>query len=819
MNEKYFLHDNWKFKLFRKEDALKVPDKILKFSKWLNAEAPGTVQTDLLKNKLISDPFYSDNELKLQWIGELDWIYQTSFSLPKNISLSKEIYLVFESLDTITEIILNGKIIGKTNNQFLEYKFEISNLLKEKNNRLEIIFTSAEKFAKNEEKKYGKLPVALRSERVYIRKAQYSFGWDWGPTFLTMGISKPVYLFQPDEIYIEDFNFETLSIDGNTANVRVKFSVDKSFKPGMKFKLLFKNDDHKIEFEDGVPAGSTEFVKEFSIQNPKLWWPNGYGNANLYNLKIKIVKDEKVLDELDKKVGIRKIELELNDEDGPTFRFRVNDKPIFLKGANWIPADSFLPRVNDEKYRRLLLMASKANMNVIRVWGGGSYERNKFYDFCDELGLLVWQDFMFACASYPENEEFLNNVKAEAEQNIKRLQYHPSIAVWCGNNENEWIWFQEQKKTYKEMPGYKIYHELIPNILKELDPLKPYWPSTPFSNEEDPNSPLSGNRHQWALWSWWVDYKKVHEDNSLFVTEFGFQSSASYKTIAKALPKDQQYPQSKIFEFHNKQVEGPERLFKFLSGHLPIKMELKDFVYLTQLNQGLALKECVEHWQFRFPKTNGSIIWQLNDCWPVASWALIDSDLTPKLSYFMVKESFSEILISSSKDGNELKILVQNNSLNQFSGDIQIDFVNLLSGKVTNIKSKKLKAESLQRVELYSLKIPIEVERGEALFVFSAINKNKELIHRNYYAGTEFKYMKMAQPKIKIKLIEKESCIKISTDKPAFFVLIESDSLEVDKNGMTILPGETTSIKYSMPTKKLNKESHLSCTTLNQYLK
>ncbi len=819
MSKKYFLHDNWKFKLLRKEDASKVPNKILKFSKWLNAEVPGTVQTDLLNAKLIPDPFYSDNELKLQWIGELDWLYQTMFNLPENFSLSKKTFLVLESLDTIAEVILNENEVGKTKNQFLEYKFEVSRLLKEGNNKLEIIFTSAEKYAKAEENKYGKLPVALRSERVYIRKAQYAFGWDWGPAFLTMGISRPVFLLQTNEIHIESFSFETLSISENSANFKIKFNVDEPFDSRMKIKIIIKDLKQRIEFDEVPQVGMTEFANEYTINNPNLWWPNGYGESHLYDLEVKIEKEKTVLDELKKKIGIRTIKLDLFENDSPTFRFKINNKLIFLKGANWIPADSFLPRVKEDKYRKLLSMASKANMNVIRVWGGGSYENDIFYELCDELGLIVWQDFMFACASYPENTEFLNNVKAEVEQNVKRLQYHPSIAIWCGNNENEWGWYQEQKKSYKEMSGYKIYHELIPEILKRLDPLKPYWPSTPFSYEEDPNSPLSGNRHQWALWSWWVDYKKVKDDESLFVTEFGFQSSANYKTILKVLPKDEQYTQSRIFEFHNKQVEGPERLFKFLSGHLPIKTELRDFVYLTQLNQGLALKECVEHWQFRFPKTNGSIIWQLNDCWPVASWALIDSNLIPKLSYYIVQESFSTVLISASKVGNVLKFFVQNNSLNPFAGYIQINYVHLGNGKVSKIDVKKITVESLSRQETYSLNVPQEVENGNALYVMSLKDKKHETVNRNIFLDAEFKYLKMTQPKIKIKNVVKENMVNISTDKPAFYVFIESDDLVFQKNGMIILPDEKISLRYSRSKKNADKEPKIFCTTLNQYLK
>ena len=301
-------------------------------------------------------------------------------------------------------------------------------------------------------------------------------------------------------------------------------------------------------------------------------------------------------------------------------------------------------------------------MNIVRVWGGGFYENDIFYELCDELGLLVWQDFMFACALYPEQKAFLKNVKNEITQNVERLQHHPCIALWCGNNENEWIWTQGQKKSYKLMPGYKIYHELIPNVTKEIDPTRPYWPSSPFSFDKDPNSYTSGNRHEWGIWSMWKDYETVKDDQSLFVTEFGFQGPASKKTFEKYLSENNRNINNPVFEFHNKQIEGPERVIKFLSSHLPLKTEWDDFIYLAQLSQGFALKTCLEHWRQNWPVTNGSIIWQINDCWPVTSWAIIDSELNPKIAYHFVKNIFNQQIASIIKDNEDLKIQIVNNS-------------------------------------------------------------------------------------------------------------------------------------------------------------
>ncbi len=818
MEKKFSLNNGWQFTLSKINSTDKESSINVKQGKWFEASVPGTIHTDLLNLNLIEEPFYSDNENKLQWIGECDWSYKNKFDLPKHFDKDKSTFLVFEGIDTAAEILVNGVKAATVDNMFLVHKFEISEYIKEKKNRLEINFISPVKYARQLEAEKGKLPVALRSERVYIRKAQYSFGWDWGPTFVTMGIWKNVYLIQQEKFYIENFTFDTLKIEEDTAHVKLKIKLNAPASDGIKYKICLSNSENKIEFIEPASKNVTETIKQFPVKNPSLWWPNGIGDQNLYTLEIQILHNDEILDEKKKKVGIRTVELQLKDGENNTFRFIINNKPTFLKGVNWIPADSFLPRVDENKYRKLLSFARDANMNVVRVWGGGIYENDVFYDLCDELGLIVWQDFMFACASYPEHEEFIDSVKAEVEQNVTRLQHHPSIAIWCGNNENEWIWYQEQKKSYKEMPGYKIYHEVIPGILNNLDPNRPYWPSTPFSYEEDPNSQLSGNRHQWGIWSLWIDYKNVKSDESLFVTEFGFQSSANYPTISKVLPEDQRSSQSRIFEHHNKQVEGPERLFKFLSSHLPVKTDLRDFIYLTQLNQGFALKECVEHWQFRFPETNGSIIWQLNDCWPVASWSLIDSDLIPKLSYYTIKESFSNTLISAVEDSDNLKISILNNSLEQFTGSFQLDLVSLPSGKVTNVITKKIIADPLSKGEYYSFHLSSGIKNGEGIYVISLRDNDGNLKNRNLYAGTEFKYMKMPQPKIKIKFAKDKNLVKISADKPAFFVFIESKDLLFDKNNLIILPNEKITLQYSGSIKNSKKEPKIYCTTLNQYL-
>ncbi len=817
MKQKFFLHDDWKFSLYNKNDFDKVPKGIFKPGSLYRAVVPGTIHTDLLKAELISEPFYSDNETRLQWIGDVDWKYRTTFNLPKKFSKDKKTFLVFEGLDTIAEIILNDQKIGDTKNMFRRYKFDVTGIIKERSNSLEIIFTSAVKYGKVQEAKYGKLPVALRSERIYIRKAQYSFGWDWGPTFITAGIWRPVYLLQQDEAAIEDFTFETLSIVKGKALAKLKVNFAGNVDPTFYVQITLTDGKQEIKYEEKLQSGLSELDKEIEIKNPILWQLNELGEPHLYELDIKIKKNGIVLDELKEKVGIRTVYLKLFEDDKYTFKFIINNKQVFLKGVNWIPADSFLPRVSEEKYRALLTAAKNAGMNVIRVWGGGTYESDIFYKICDELGLLVWQDFMFACAAYPEHEEFLENVAEEAAQNVLRLQYHPCIGIWCGNNENEWIWYKEQNDSFTNMPGYRIYHDLLPGIIKNLDRTRPYWESTPFGVNEDPNSQASGNRHQWDMWSAWTDYKKVKDDESLFVTEFGFQSPANLQTIIEVLPEDQKNSQSKIFEFHNKQVEGPERIFKFLSGHLPVRTELNDFIYLSQLNHGLALRECLQHWRLRFPITNGAIIWQLNDCWQVTSWSLIDSGLIPKLPFYLVKNSFKNIFAGFIENEDSVKIVVQNDTYNQFNGSFKVDFISLLKGKVEQSKEKKVKVEAVSQVIVNLIDNIEKIKSGQSIVIVTLMDKNKKIVHRNFLAGLEFKYLKLQKAKIEVKENKKNSIVTVSSDKLALFVNLSSNGKIFEDNGFIILPGEKITTGYKETEKVKSPGNMITVHALNNY--
>lgn len=805
------LNQDWKFSISEKSRGIEnIPAGLIESGTWFNAVVPGTIHTDLLNNKLIDDPYYADNESKLNWVAEQDWIYKTEFSIDteKNINY----YLVLNGIDTIADVYLNDKKVLSCSNMFVKYEKKLNKYLSQDKNELKIYFHSPVKYAESEETKYGRLPVELNPYRAYIRKAQYSFGWDWGPSFPTSGIWRDVYIVEETLAEIDAVLFDTIRISKSKARLRVKTDI-KCIDTSKK-KLLVEVAGESKELKI---TGSNTYEVELKIKAPKLWWPNGEGEQNLYDLRLRILdKENNELDSVTKKVGIRTIELVTNEKKENTFKLRVNGKDIFAKGVNWIPADSFLPRVDKTKYYKLLTYAKEANMNVVRDWGGGIYEDEYFYQLCDELGLLVWQDFMFACGSYSEQKEFIDNVKEEVQQNVLRLQHHPSLALWCGNNENEWIWHQKYDTHYNEMPGYKIYHNIIPAILKSLDPLRPYHPSSPFGWDEDPNSFNSGNTHQWQIWSMWIDYEQVKNDRSLFVTEFGFQGPANRDTFEKVIPKENRKVQDRIFEFHNKQVEGPERVWRFLTAHLPAVTEWDDFLYLAQLNQGFALKTCLEHWLTN-GRTNGSIIWQINDSWPVTSWAIIDYDLKPKLAYHFVKNIFNPQLIYFSKTSGKVEAKIQNYSIENFKGSCKLFFIETASGKIVKQFSSKLNIRGEQTI---TLDLPLSKYMTDEVIIHAQLfNSSDEEINTNYHKTQPWKYYKFVDAEISLNVNEKEKRIEITSDKPAFFVDLYAKGIELDKRGFTIIPGEKVIVNSASNNSINQTADKIKVYSLNQYLR
>lgn len=796
----------WKFKPSPHSYSL-IPENISFPNHGIEVDVPGDIYMHLLDANLIDDPFHADNELRLGWIAQCDWEYTTEIK-----DTAQHDTLVFEGLDTIADIYINGNFIEQTKNMFISYSFAVKDYLLKGINTIKIIFHSPLKKAFEMKTAIRQLPSARHKNRVFIRKAQYSFGWDWGPAYPAVGIWRDAYL-KLDQLEITRVEFNTLSIENGKATIRIKAFLNDRKSEKLSIKARLFNEDQ--EFEESVFAENMdEITYHIEIENARLWWPHNMGEPHLYNLQISVqnAKKEEVCS-YTKKVGIRKVELKLKDNGINCFRFFINDEALFLKGANWIPADSFLPRVNHEKYESLILAAQQANMNVLRVWGGGIYEDDIFYDLCDREGIVVWQDFMFACATYPDDKDFLENIKEEITQNVQRLKHHPSIIIWCGNNENEWIWYRDGGAV-ETMQGFKFFHNLLPEWLSKLDASRPYWPSSPFGDDVDPNSEQSGNRHAWHIWSQWVDYTEVKDDKSLFVTEFGFQAPATLETFKTVIPPESLYPQNEIFEFHNKQEEGSERLFRFLSGHLPVKTDIESFIYLTQLNQGLALKTCLDHWRLRWPDTAGSIIWQLNDCWPVSSWSLIDSENRKKHSYYFTKHSFQNILAGVIEKGNKLCVVVLNDNHDDLTGKLKIYIWDFLSNSGQEVKDIELTLKASQKFEW---NVPSKTElQNKCMIVTVEDNKGKKIC-RNFYTEKKWKHVTLPKSDYKIKMLSNNK-LSIQSNNILIFLRIEHPEVQMSDLPEVMLPGEVYEIDIAFGELDQQRVKELSVKTLNNYL-
>ena len=645
------LNGSWKLKGFPECNGEELGANRLEHNGdgWLPAQVPGTVHTDLMTNNVISDPFKGLNERKVQWVPENEWWYRKEIDLTDDFLEKQVVELVFDGLDTFATVWVNGVKVGEAHNMFTPWRFNINKAVKLGRNVIAVCFKPIYKVAFELEKKYGGKYGCLHakncSARPYVRKAQYSFGWDWGPTLPTSGIWRSARVIAYDKAKLGYLAALPLQVSKEKAKMKAVVDVYASETCNVNAKFVIEGFGQKIEnqINKKVPAGQNCLESELEITEPQLWWPKGYGAQNLYDVSVELYCNEVFLDKAAVKCGVRSVQLlQDRDDEGLCFTFAINGLRVFCKGANWVPADSFLPRVTVDRYRKLLDLAAEANVNMLRVWGSGIYEDDAFYDLCDSLGIMVWQDFMYACAAYPEEDWFLKEAEIEADEVMRRLRGHACIVVWCGNNEIQWQ-YQTAWKDRPQLFGLSIFDKILPSVLSRLDGTRPYQPSSPYGGE-DPNSEHEGTRHNWTVWSKQADYPAYLEDKGRFLTEFGWQAPPTLDLLKEHLDSGDLNLGSPGFEAHEKQVDGLKILRTLLSLHYPVPEDLKRFTLYAQLNQGEALKTAVTHWRSRMFKTSGCLIWQLNDCWPVISWSIIDYGLNPKAAYYFVKRAFQPVI-------------------------------------------------------------------------------------------------------------------------------------------------------------------------------
>lgn len=794
--KKIDLNGEWKFK--GADPKRSFPPDHADALEWMNATVPGTVHTDLMAAGRIPDPFIRMNELDVQWVDSRRWLYRKEFDVDGSFLLEDSLSLVADGLDTYARVSLNGHIVGRTDNMFVEHRFDVKHRLKAGPNVLEVLFDSPVVHSRKLEHQYGALKVSLEPHRVYVRKAQYSFGWDWGPKLPTSGIWRGIRLEAFSGCRIASVFARAESVTKSKAVVRATIDLDRITSSPVDVTLEMSGDGFAHTRSFTMRGDSRSLV--IDVPKPRIWWPNGYGEHPLYEVRVTVSANGTECDSKVVSFGIRTVRLlQEKDEEGRSFIVEVNGVNIYCKGADWIPCDNFIPRVGTATYERLLTLARDAHMTMIRVWGGGIYEQDVFYGLCDRLGLMVWQDFMFACGEYPEESWFHRSVEDEATKAITRLRNHPSITIWCGNNECEWIFCTENPgKTADDMTGAPIFRDLLPSLCRSLDRTRPYWRSSPFGSGF-PNAESSGNHHQWAVWGQWKDSREYENDNARFVSEFGFQSPAHAVTFEPVTVPSDRTPQSRVLEHHNKLPEGTERLFRFQAAHYRVGTDFDDFIYKGQLVQADALKTAVEHWRRRKFKTAGSLFWQLNDCWPVSSWAVIDSALRPKAAYFYAKRFFAPILVSFRQRGEDQDVWVTNDLLSAVDGELVIS-LRSFGGSVSWSKKSRVRiARNSSRAVMRVDAQDYEACDTSQSYLLAQLIVRGEVCSENRSFFCEPKNMNSQKPVLAIELAKTGSDTYLLTITSATFLKgvylnLEGRDVEVDDNYFDIDAGISRTI-------------------------
>ncbi len=801
VEERIYIHDNWQFRDITE-------------SRWMTARVPGCNFTDLLNNEVIEDPFYGDNEAQLQWIETKDWEYKCSFEIERAFLESPVIELIFEGLDTYCSVYLNGELILEAENMFLQHTIDCKEQLVAGKNELLLYFTSPIKKVRPEFIQNGIVYPAENDKTdeklsVFTRKAPYQFGWDWGPRFVTSGIFKDVYLQSSGDIQIKDVHLNQHWIAQD--HVKLICNLEVNSQINTKALVTFACDafanNYTREVVLNVGANSLSFA--FEVSNPRKWWPNGLGEAFLYDLNIGLSKDNQEIDFRLEKVGFRKIELVTeNDEHGESFYVKVNDYPVFMKGANYIPSDSFLANMTNERYEQVIQNALEANMNMLRIWGGGFYEHDYFYELADQHGILIWQDFMFSCSLYPGSEHFVNNIRQELTQVIKRLRNHPSLALWCGNNEVEmgmklWDWPKkfgysptQQEQLHEDYQ--KIFQELIPSLVAELDGGRYHLISSPNGFSDTEVDYTKGDSHYWGVWHGEEDFQNYKKHIPRFMSEFGFQSFPSFNSIKQYIPTDQYRIDSDSMLQHQKNPGGNDRIARVANNYFREPKDFQSLVYLSQLLQAQGLKVAFESHRAAKPFCMGSLYWQLNDCWPVTSWSGIDYYGKWKALHYQAGKSFAQIVPVVREEGDKFVFQVINDCIEDKLVSLLITCFNTAGDQVS---------EETIDIDLTSNQNSSIIERrgnlyDNVVYWHMEVVENEEIAGQNYYMNKSARDLTLQAPVFDYEINKEDNRINLKLESQNFvrslFIDFEGSRGNFSNNFIDLLPGRPVTITYEL---------------------
>ena len=775
-------------------------------NEWHKGTVPGTVYTDLLETHLIADPYVGENEDEVRDISYQDYIYEREFEISEETLQNQKNILVCKGIDTIADILINEKLIGKCENMHRKYEFDISDTLKKGNNKIEVLFHSPLKYM---QKLYERKPLwgvtSTISGYQYIRKAHCMFGWDWGPQLPDMGIWRDIYIEEINEArIISTYVRQNNQKDHSVLTIEVENEIADNNQLELECRVY--DPDRKLIFSSVAAAEEKQFFR-VDIEQPQLWWPNGYGKQNLYKLRLSIKKGTDVLSEREENIGIRDLTVvRRKDQWGAGFTFCINGIEIFAKGANYIPEDSIIGRCNKQRTQRLLSDCKRSNFNCIRVWGGGYYPDDYFFDLCDESGLIVWEDFMFACAVYDLTEAFYENIKEEIKDNIIRLRNHPSLGMWCGNNEMEGAWVgwgipqnQKLKQDYLTM-----FERLIPEMLEKYDPDRFYWPASPSSEGgfENPFDEGRGDAHYWEVWHGKKPFEDIESKYFRFLSEYGFEAIPSMKTLRTVISEDQFNIVSPEMEKHQKCTDngpGNVTLMYYLLSYYQCPKNFEMNVYTTQSLQADFLEMAVRHFRSHRERCSGSTYWQVNDIYPTISWATIDYYGRWKGAHYVVKRSYGQIisyveigedktagLYISSDNTEEVKVTYKIELIEQGKESLYIEQEEITVMPQASVKVTEFKIPELDDLRKRNCYIHYEVNIGD-----KCVDSANRLLEKP-------KKFNFVDPELEVTVQEEDGKTGITVKSHHFARRVGIDFLKTDvilsDNYFDLLPQESKTV-------------------------
>ncbi|MGI2259817.1 beta-mannosidase [Shewanella sp. GXUN23E] len=782
---------------------------------WLPARVPGCNYTDLMAAGVIDDPFYGDNENKVQWVSEKDWVYRKAFIVDNALLEKPGIYLVADGLDTYCEIFLNGQVLASTRNMFVGYRFDCKALLRSGENVLELVFKSPLRSTRPLAQAAGYVYPAENDKSadklsVYCRKAPCHFGWDWGPRLVSSGIWRDIYLEGCELGRIEDVQFIQHALNPEQAQFAFKLATELNVaQAGADTLMLQCWECPELDREVSFTAGEDAQL-ELTLQNPQLWWPNGAGEAFIYHFELRWYRDNRLVDSRELAIGLRTIEvINRPDADGESFLFRVNGRDLFMKGANYIPGDAFPHRVGKAEYQAGFEAALDANMNMLRVWGGGIYQDDEFYRLADEQGILIWQDFMFACSLYPADSEFLSNVSQEAQYNIKRLRNHPCIALWCGNNEVEmaiehWQWpekFNYSPQLYKQLQAdyLKLFDQCLPDALQALDPGRFYLRSSPigyWENEEYNKA----NHHYWGVWHGEQAFSEYRRCVPRFMSEFGFQSFPLQESVNQYTRAEDQQLESPVMVTHQKHPRGNQLILSYLARDYPPARDFESLLYLSQVQQAEGLRQGFEAHRGCTPFCMGTLYWQFNDTWPAASWSGIDYFGRYKALHYQAKRSFAPELVFAEMTADELTIKAVSDGPTDFQGSLNVSLMSFdgepLWQQQISVSLHPGRAKTLMTLSPAQLWPKLQPESNLLLMTLSSDEGEVRAENLFYFVAPAEQQLKPANIRIEPVLAKDTLIVTLQSDTLArqVYLAMPTSLGNFSDNFFDLLPGRSKTV-------------------------